>query len=101
LAAASKSTLGDEASRSSNVERRREMGAAEQDMIYAAARATFGLVVRGDAKRLRAARTALVQCDASLVDLAVLGPDRSGQVWLVRKDALRRHLLGDASAQGS
>lgn len=68
----------------------------EQDMIYEAARATFGLVVRGDAKRLRAARTSLVASDASLVDLAVLGPDKSGQVWLVRKDALRRHLLGDA-----
>lgn len=66
----------------------------EQDVIYEAARATFGLVVRGDAKRLRAARTSLVASDASLVDLAVLGPDRSGQVWLVRKDALRKHLLG-------
>jgi hypothetical protein len=71
------------------------MSAAEQDLVYLAAGKAFGLVVRGDAKRLRAARTSLVASDASLVDLAVLGPDRSGQVWLVRKDALRRHLEGN------
>jgi hypothetical protein len=73
------------------------MSAAEQDLVYLAAGKAFGLVVRGDAKRIRAARTALVASDASLVDLAVLGPDRSGQIWLVRKDALRRHLLDNGS----
>ena len=68
----------------------------EQDAIYAAATSDFGLVVRGDARALRKTRTALR--DPGLVDLAILGPDSRGEIWLVRKDRLREHLIGGQEA---
>ena len=67
--------------------------ASEHDALYAAARAPFGLVVRGSVRALRAARTSLAE-DIALADLAVLGPDESGGVWLVRRSAVREHLIG-------
>ena len=66
---------------------------SEHEMLYAAASTEFGLVVTGNAKRLRAARSDL-RDDVAMVDLAVLGPDERGQIWLVRKDQLRSHLVG-------
>lgn len=66
---------------------------AEGDTIYAAAASTFGLIVRGSAKRLRDARSELARGDPALADLVVLGPDGAGCIWLARKDAIRRHIL--------
>ena len=67
--------------------------ASEHDALYAATRAPFGLVVRGSIRALRAARTSLAE-DIALADLAVLGPDEAGSVWIVRRSAVRDHLIG-------
>jgi hypothetical protein len=72
--------------------------ASEHEVLYAALAAPFGLVVRGSISALREARSGLSE-DPALVDLAILGPDGAGQVWLVRKDAIRRHVdVGEAGA---
>lgn len=67
------------------------MNAAEA--LYAALCTPLGLVLRaGDGERLRAERSRLLRDDEALRELAVLGPDTSAQIWLVRKDALRELL---------
>ena len=64
----------------------------ESEILYAAAASAFGLIVRGSAKRLRAARTSL-RDDLALLDLVILGPDGDGALWIVKKDAVRAHLV--------
>jgi hypothetical protein len=64
------------------------------DALYAAASSAFGLIVRGaSAKALRSARNA-IRDDPALAEIAILGPDQSDQVWLVRKDVVRTTLHG-------
>lgn len=58
-------------------------------MLYDALRAPFGLVVTGDVKRLRAAKAKLQPNDGALLDLAIVGPDRAGRVYLLRKSQCR------------
>lgn len=63
------------------------------DALYAALVAPLGLVLRaGDGDALRRARSELARSDDALRELAILGPDASAQVWLVRKDRLRELL---------
>ena len=64
--------------------------ASESEVLYAALRAPFGLVVRGDLAALQRTRARLLRDDSALSDLSVLGPDERGQLWLVRKDKLVR-----------
>lgn len=63
-----------------------------QDVLYDALRKPLGVIVRGDVKALRRARSE-AKGDIAVSDLAILGPDGSGQVWVVRKDAIRGHLV--------
>lgn len=63
----------------------------EHEVIYEAAASSFGLVVRGSIAALRKARGEHSD-DPGLVDLAILGPDERGQIWIVRKDKLREWL---------
>ena len=69
--------------------------ASEHDMMYLAARSPFGLVVRGNVKALREARSSMRE-DIALLDLVVLGPDGSGLVWLIRKDKIRGEVTAGA-----
>jgi hypothetical protein len=69
----------------------------EAELLYAALAAPLGVVVRCNPQRLRSTRQRLLQKDAALMDLHVLGPDASGQLWIVRSlqaneelEALRR-----------
>jgi hypothetical protein len=64
--------------------------ASEAETLYAALRARYGLVVRGDLQALQRERARLAKDDPALGDLSMLGPDENGQIWLVRKDRLGR-----------
>jgi hypothetical protein len=64
--------------------------ASESEALYAALRAKYGLVVRGDLQALQRERARLAKEDPALGDLTLLGPDENGQLWLVRKDRLGR-----------
>jgi hypothetical protein len=61
---------------------------SESEALYAALRTPLGVVVRGDLQALQRERSRLAKEDEILSTLAVLGPDPSGQLWLVRKDRL-------------
>ena len=61
---------------------------SDEEALYAALRAQYGLVVRGDREALTRARARLARDDHALEDLGVLGPDGNGQLWLVRKNKL-------------
>jgi|HubBroStandDraft_1064217.scaffolds.fasta_scaffold151794_3 hypothetical protein len=65
---------------------------SESELLYAAASAKFGIIVTGSVKRFRDARSAL-RDDIALSDLAILGPDERGQLWLVKRSAMRDHLI--------
>ena len=56
----------------------------EAELLYAALRSPLGVVVRCDPTRLRSTRAQLLTRDPALRDLRVLGPDASGQLWLLR-----------------
>lgn len=65
-----------------------EQLASEEEALYAALRARYGLVVRGETAALQKARARLAKDDPAMGDLSILGPDSEGQIWLVRKDKL-------------
>ena len=67
-------------------------GMNEKEALYEALRAPFGVIVRGSVKALRKARETL-RADVAMMEMTILGPDGSGQIWLVRKDRLREHLI--------
>jgi hypothetical protein len=62
--------------------------ASEVEALYAALRARWGLVVRGDLQALQREKARLAKDDPALGDLTLLGPDPEGRLWLVRKDRL-------------
>ena len=62
--------------------------AEASECLYAALRAPYGLLVRGNREQLERERARLAREDEALHALSVLGPDPSGQLWLVRKDKL-------------
>ena len=62
----------------------------EEEILYDALRAPLGLVVTGDRQRLTRARTKLVANDPAMHELAIIGPDRSGNIYLLRTDAARK-----------
>jgi hypothetical protein len=64
------------------------MQLSESEALYAALRTPLGVVVRGDLQALQREKARLVREDEVLVTLSILGPDPSGQLWLVRKDRL-------------
>ena len=60
-----------------------------KEALYAAALTPLGILVRGNAKRLREARSEL-RDDMAIADLTILGPDGQDNVWLVRKNEIRQ-----------
>jgi hypothetical protein len=61
----------------------------EEELLYHALRTPLGLVVRADAKRLRAARQRLLANDPALHDLTLIGPDNAGRTYVLRADRAR------------
>jgi hypothetical protein len=61
----------------------------EEELLYQALSTPLGLVVRADHKRLRRARSRCLERDPALHELAIIGPDASGQTYLLRTDRAR------------
>ena len=61
----------------------------EEELLYQALASPFGLVVKGDKLRLQRAKTKLTKSDPALLDLAIIGPDPGGQLYLLRMDKAR------------
>lgn len=70
----------------------------EQDLLYQALESPLGLVVRGSLQRFQRARSELMKRDHLMRELRLLGPDASGQLWLLREGEAVRRALAEASA---
>ncbi len=62
----------------------------EEELLYQALATPLGLVVRADVKRLRRARQRCLENDPALHELAIIGPDASGQTYVLRADHARQ-----------
>ena len=62
----------------------------EEELLYQALATPLGLVVRADVKRLRRARQRVFVNDPAIHELAIIGPDASGQTYLLRSDHARQ-----------
>ena len=62
----------------------------EEELLYQALATPLGLVVRADVKRLRRARQQVLVNDPAIHELANIGPDASGQTYLLRSDHARQ-----------
>jgi hypothetical protein len=71
----------------------------EHEILLKALTSEFGLIVQGSAKALRTARSTMMRDDIAVDDLAVLGPDTSGHVWVVRKSVVRALTNSDKEAR--
>lgn len=65
---------------------------SEEELLYAALKSPLGLVVRADKARLLKAKAKIAKTDAALLDLSILGPDRSGQLFIIRNAPARKVL---------
>ena len=61
----------------------------EEELLYQALSTPLGLVVRADHKRLRKARSRVLVNDPAIHELVIIGPDASGQTYLLRADRAR------------
>jgi len=61
----------------------------EEELLYQALATPLGLVVRADHKRLRRARQRVLVNDPAIHELAIIGPDQSGQTYVLRADHAR------------
>ena len=64
----------------------------EEEVLYEALASELGLVVKADPARLRRAKTKLAKSDPAILGLYILGPDRSGQLYVIRADEAREKL---------
>ena len=61
----------------------------EEEVLYEALRSPLGLVVKGSKQALQKAKAALAKNDAAISELALIGPDASGQLYVLRTDRAR------------
>jgi len=69
--------------------------ASEEDLLQQALSAPLGLVVRGRRERFQRALATLRQADPLYLDLRIFGPDRQGQLYLLRATPAREKLEHD------
>ena len=62
----------------------------EEEVLYDALRSPLGLIVKGSKSALAKAKTKLAQSDAAISELALIGPDPSGQLYILRSDQARK-----------
>jgi hypothetical protein len=62
----------------------------EEEILYEALNSPLGLIVRGSKSALAKAKSKLAQSDAALSELALIGPDPSGQLYILRTDRARK-----------
>ena len=61
----------------------------EEEVLYDALKSPLGLIVRGSKTSLVRAKSKLAQSDAAISELALIGPDPSGQLYILRTDQAR------------
>jgi hypothetical protein len=66
----------------------------EEELIYDALMRPLGLVVRGSRARFANVKRKLLANDPALHELAIVGPDSAGQIYLLRTDAARAQTKG-------
>jgi hypothetical protein len=62
----------------------------EEEILYDALQSPLGLVVRGSKSALQRAKSKLAQSDAAISELALVGPDPAGQLYILRTDQARK-----------
>jgi hypothetical protein len=62
----------------------------EEEVLYEALRAPLGLIVRGSKQAIQKARNALAKSDPAISELALIGPDPQGQLYILRTDQARK-----------
>lgn len=65
---------------------------SEEELLYEALKRPLGLVARANKDRLLKAKARLAKSDPAIMDLAILGPDRNGQLYIVRSVEARKAL---------
>lgn len=71
-----------------------------EELLYEALKRPLGVVVKADVSALRKAKAKLAKSDAAILELAILGPDRAGQIFIIRSLEARR-ALGEHRLRGS
>ena len=62
----------------------------EEEVLYDALRSPLGLVIRGSKSALARTRAKLAQSDPAISELALIGPDPAGQLYILRTDQVRK-----------
>ena len=62
----------------------------EEETLYDALQSPLGLIVRGSKSALTRARAKLAQNDPAISELALIGPDPRGQLYVLRTDQARQ-----------
>lgn len=62
----------------------------EEEVLYDALRSPLGLVVRGSKSALGRAKAKLAKSDAAISELALIGPDPAGNIYMLRTDQARK-----------
>jgi hypothetical protein len=62
----------------------------EEEVLYDALQSPLGLIVRGSKSALARARAKLAQNDPAISELALIGPDLAGQLYILRTDQARK-----------
>ena len=62
----------------------------EEEALYQALSSPLGLIIRGSKNALTRARSKLAQSDPAISELALIGPDPSGQLYILRTDQARK-----------
>jgi len=64
----------------------------EEEVLYDALKSPLGLVVRGSKAQFAKAKSALAKSDPAISELVLVGPDASGQLYVLRADQARKGL---------
>ena len=70
----------------------------EEEVLYDALKSPLGLIVRGSKSALQRAKAKLAKSDPAISELALIGPDPSGQLYILRTDRAREARSAKESA---
>ncbi len=65
----------------------------EEEVLYDALRSPLGLVVKGSKVAFSRAKTKLAQSDPAISELALIGPDPAGNLYILRTDQARQQAV--------
>jgi hypothetical protein len=70
----------------------------EEEVLYQALSSPLGLVVTGSRAALAKAKSQLAKSDPAILELVLVGPDPSGQLYILRSDQARQNAPRKESA---